>query len=81
MSPKILRRPEAERDIVEIGYFIAAKSLQNSDEFLEAVETTLVALAQMPRMGAMRRFRSPKYDGIRVWRVKGFEKYLIFYRP
>lgn len=81
MSPKILRSPEAERDIIEIGSFIAETSLEYSDLFLKAIETTLMALVRMPRAGVTRTFRNPKYAGIRVWRVKGFEKYLIFYRP
>ena len=81
MSPRILRSPEAERDIVEIGLYIAETSLTYSDLFLESVETTLIALARMPRVGFTRNFRNPKYADIRIWRVKGFENYLIFYRP
>jgi toxin ParE1/3/4 len=32
-------------------------------------------------MGSPREFRNPHLAGIRQWRIPGFEKYLIFYRP
>jgi toxin ParE1/3/4 len=35
----------------------------------------------MPEIGASRMFRNPRYAYVRIWRVKGFERYLIFYRP
>ena len=80
MIPRILRSPDAGRDIVEIGSFIAEDSIEFADLFLEAVETTLLALAKMPRAGATRTFRNPQFVDVRIWRVKDFEKYLIFYR-
>ena len=79
MSVRIVRTARADRDIVEIGLFIAEDSIEAADRFLEAVETTFLALAEMPRMGALRTFRNPRFAGVRMWRVKDFEKYLIFY--
>ena len=81
MSGRIVRTARADRDVVEIGLFIAEDSIEAADRFLEAVETTFLALAEMPRMGALRTFRNPRFAGVRMWRVKGFEKYLVFYRP
>jgi toxin ParE1/3/4 len=34
----------------------------------------------MPLLGVERSYLNPKLDGLRMWFVKGFEKYLIFYR-
>ena len=34
----------------------------------------------MPLVGNERKFSNPKLWGIRLWFVKEFEKYLIFYR-
>lgn len=34
----------------------------------------------MPLIGSERKFFNSKLWGIRLWFVKGFEKYLIFYR-
>lgn len=35
----------------------------------------------MPLIGVDRGFINPKLFGLRMWFVKGFENYLIFYRP
>jgi len=35
----------------------------------------------MPLMGSAREYRNSEFSGIRMWRVKGFRQYLIFYRP
>lgn len=35
----------------------------------------------MPMIGADRRWVNPKLSGLRVWFVKDFSEYLIFYRP
>jgi len=34
----------------------------------------------MPQMGTPRQFRNSRLIGLRMWRVPGFEKHLIFYR-
>ena len=81
MSARIIRTARADRDVVEIGLFIAKDSIEAADRFLEAVETTFLALAEMPRMGASRTFLNPRFASVRMWRVRDFEKYLIIYRP
>ena len=81
MTPRILRKPQAARDILQIASYISEDSLDASIRFLEAVETTFLALARRPLMGASRTFKDATLAGIRMWRVKGFESYLIFYRP
>jgi toxin ParE1/3/4 len=81
VSLHVVKRPRARRDIVEIAVFIAQDSLDSSDRFLDDIELTFEALARMPRVGALCRFRNPRFAGVRVWRVRGFENYLIFYRP
>ena len=35
----------------------------------------------MPLMGSAREYRNPEFTGVRMWRVKGFRRYLIFYYP
>jgi toxin ParE1/3/4 len=78
----VILQPAAERDLIEHFSYIA----RNSDEpmarrFLTAAYATFDQLAQMPRMGSSRRFRNPRFSNVRMWRVEGFEKHLIFYRP
>ena len=79
--PRILRRVPAKRDIIEHFVFIAeAGGLETAERFLDSVSNTLEELARMPRMGVLRRFRNPSFGDVRMWRVKDFRKYLIFYR-
>jgi toxin ParE1/3/4 len=81
MSRQIIRHEQAKQDIIEAAYYIAEHgSLDASDRFLEAAEDTFRQLATMPGMGLMREVRNPVLAGMRQWRVRGFEKYLIFYR-
>jgi toxin ParE1/3/4 len=49
--------------------------------FLHAYNVSFQALAHMPELGTQRSFRNPRYSSVRAWPVKGFERYLIFYRP
>jgi toxin ParE1/3/4 len=35
----------------------------------------------MPEIGSRRRFNNPALLNVRVWPVKGFDKYRIYYRP
>jgi toxin ParE1/3/4 len=56
-------------------------SLEVARRFLHAANVSFQALAIMPELGAQRAFRNPCYSSVRAWPVKGFERYLIFYRP
>jgi toxin ParE1/3/4 len=46
-----------------------------------AFESTCEDLALHPLLGSPRAARQFRTRGLRTWRVKGFAKYLIFYRP
>ena len=46
-----------------------------------AIEDAAEKLAQFPGMGAHRELVNPKFAGLRIWPIKGFENYLIFYKP
>jgi len=35
----------------------------------------------MPGMGRAEDFDNPRLTGMRRWRVRGFDNYLIFYQP
>ena len=32
-------------------------------------------------MGVARKYRDPELEGVRMWRIAGFDRYLIFCRP
>lgn len=80
MSPRIVRRSQARRDIVASALHIAGESPDAARRFLTAVESTLASVAAMPGIGALRRYGHPRLEGLRMITVQGFERYLIFYR-
>jgi toxin ParE1/3/4 len=71
---------EAYLDIVEQADYLAARNLDVALRFIGAVEHTAEFLASWPEMGASCQFRHPKAADLRVWQVRGFPNYLIFYR-
>jgi toxin ParE1/3/4 len=78
---EIIIQPAAARDMEEQADYLAQRSLDAATRFARAVEETFQQLASMPGMGSPREFRNPALAGLRVWRLRGFENYLIFYRP
>ena len=38
-------------------------------------------LVEMPQIGKPRHYHNQQLEGLRSWRVSGFERYHIFYRP
>lgn len=81
MTREVIIRPPARIDLLESYAFIGLGSPNNADRFLDAAERTFQHLAEWPEMG--RRWRSPRkrLGNVRIWRVRGFSKWLIFYRP
>lgn len=69
------------RDIEESFVYIAEVDLDKAVYFLVAVEETLEVLSVNPLIGSNRRFENKKLSDLRIWRVKGFENYLIVYLP
>lgn len=69
------------RDIEEIFVYIAEGDLDKAVFFLVAVEESLEMLSAYPLIGSTRLFESKKLNELRIWRVKGFENYLIVYLP
>ena len=77
---QIYQKPAARRDLLEHAEFIADQSLDAAERFLFAVERTFQHLADMPELGSRWKSVNPKTAEIRVWRIEGFEKHLVFYR-
>ncbi len=79
MPHEIFKRPQAERDIEECFVYIAEDDLDTGVYFLAAVEDSLEQIAKYPLIGKQRNFTDKRFENVRMWRVKGFESYLIFY--
>ncbi len=56
-------------------------NIEAAYRFLRAAEEAFRDLERMPFMGSPREFQDSTLTGIRMWRVKGFPKHLLFYRP
>ena len=81
MTYRVLKKRKAQRDLTEYCAYIGEDNPRAGGRFLNSARNTLTTLASMPKMGALRYFENPKLVDIRCWPIKGFEHYLIFYRP
>ena len=81
MSGRVWKTSAATDDLIECATYLGERSPSATDRFLDAVAEGLDLLVRMPQLGAVYEPRNPRLEGIRIWRVKGFEKYLVFYRP
>lgn len=73
---RLVIRQRADRDIDEQLVYLARQSPVVAERFLDSVDRTFQILASSPERGFA---WSP--DGIRVWPVREFQNWLIFYRP
>jgi toxin ParE1/3/4 len=78
MTKRIVQRPLAEQDIVNQALHIYRDNPAAARRFLAAVDQALAMLLNLPGIGAPR--HHGKIEGLRMGRVRGFGKYLIFYR-
>ncbi len=83
MTPFIFRRPQARMDVFQIADDFANEldNLTAARRFLKSVEATYDLLADMPYLGRPQSFSGQEYGGLRSFQVKGFPKYVIFYKP
>lgn len=77
---RALVKRAARRDLIRHFAYIGEKSsLVMARRFRDAARLTFSELATMPGMGAPRKLK--KFPNLRMWKVRDFEKYLIFYQP
>ncbi|WP_341525663.1 type II toxin-antitoxin system RelE/ParE family toxin [Nostoc sp. UHCC 0302] len=68
---EVNKRPQVIRDLIELATYIA---------FLAVAEKTFQQLAKIPGIGKNCQFSHPSLGDIRQYAIKGFKKYIIFYR-
>ena|SRR5438067_11409470 len=68
-------------ELVNLSAYLAERDEEAAHAFLDACDKSFTFLATNRYVGSLRAFESPELSGVRMWRVKGFEKYLIFYCP
>jgi toxin ParE1/3/4 len=80
MINRVILRPAAVDDIEGIFLYIGRQSPQVANRFLDACMTEIQRLCDMPGLGRLREFSSPKAVGVRASTITGFPNHLIFYR-
>lgn len=74
-------RPVADRDLDDQADYLATHaSLETALRFYDAARATFQELARSPGIGEPWPSRLPRLAGVRVARIQGFEKHLVFYR-
>lgn len=68
-------------ELVKLSFYLAEDDEDIAQDFLNACDTTFRFLAENRFTGSIRKFKNSKLSEVRMWRVKGYKKYLIFYQP
>lgn len=70
----------ARRDLIDHFVYLAENaSMATANRFLNNAKASFKQLVKHPAIGAPLSLHHPALAGTRKWRVKGFDKYLIFY--
>jgi toxin ParE1/3/4 len=72
---RVLRRPQAETDILEIWDYIADDSMVEADRWVDRLDEKFALWATQPMMGRSRDELAP---GVRSL---AFGRYVVFYEP
>ena len=80
MKWRLALKPQADRDINNQFEYIAKDNLEAAIRFYEAAFRAFDVLLTNPHIGPARDFKDPRLTDIRIWLIKSFDKYLIFYR-
>lgn len=79
MNYKVRKKPQAERDIEECFVYIGEENLGVAVHFLVAVEDSIEEIGRNPFIGKQREFKSSQLANLRMWLVKNFSNYQIYY--
>lgn len=79
---QVYKSAAAKRDLVEHFVYLAENAgMEIADRFLVQASESFSDLARHPALGRELSLSRAELAEIRKWQVKGFEKFLIFYRP
>ena len=80
MNPRrLIIDPKVVEDLLEIGAYIAQDNVDAAHRFLVQANNTFDQLSSHPGLGTKCYFRHNRAANLRVWPIRGFENYLIFY--
>lgn len=71
----------AKRSLDRIAEYLATEtSVKVALRFLERAEETFALILRSPGIGHPQEFRSLQLGDVRAWHVRGFRKWLVYYR-
>lgn len=80
--PQVRQRAAARNDLIEHFVYLSENAGPDiAERFLANAQASFNALAEQPLLGGALRLRAPELSGLRKWRIKDFDNYLIFYQP
>lgn len=77
---KIIVSTPAQLDLREHFAHLAGSDFDKALQFFDAARQTFADLARMPGVGSVYSSRKERLKDLRRWHVKGFKRFLIFYR-
>jgi toxin ParE1/3/4 len=77
---RIFISKRAEQDTEEITLYLALDNPPAETKFREALEATYTLLSTVPNIGSARDFHNPRFSYLRMFPIKKFENFLIFYQ-
>jgi toxin ParE1/3/4 len=79
---RVHKHAAAKRDLVEHFVYLSENAgLDVADHFLLQADESFSDVASHPALGVELALLKAEVAGMRKWHVKGFEKFLSFYRP
>lgn len=80
--PQVTQRAAARNDLIEHFVYLAENAGPDiAERFLANAQASFNVLAEQPLLGGALTLRAPELSGLRRWRIKDFDNYLIFYQP
>ncbi|WP_035985138.1 type II toxin-antitoxin system RelE/ParE family toxin [Leptolyngbya sp. KIOST-1] len=77
---RIIVSEPARLDLREHFGYLAERDYGKALEFFDAARQTFAALARTPSIGSAYPSTKERLKNLRKWHIKGFKRYLIFYR-
>jgi toxin ParE1/3/4 len=68
-------------ELTEITLYMAQFDETVATRFLDSCESSFERLKNFPDIGAPQKLDDPRLAEVRMWLVKDFDNYLIFYPP
>jgi len=82
LSGRYLIRPKADADLDHQAFYLAENATDGiGHRFLIAAHETFTLLASQPTMGWYPRLKHPDLASLRTFRISGFERMAVLYRP